>query len=65
MEEITPIYTSEPPAAKPKMAPWLIVLLIVLAACAALPLLAMCVIVVLALLGPSIGNVFSNIIINI
>jgi hypothetical protein len=64
MEE-TPIYVHEPPAPKRTMAPWLIVLLVVLAACAALPLLAMCIIVVLALLGPAIGNVFSNIIINI
>jgi hypothetical protein len=63
--EAAPVYTPEPPAAKPKMSPWLIVLLAVLAVCVALPLLAMCVIVVLALLSPAIGNIFSNIVINI
>lgn len=62
--DATPIYTPESSQPK-KMAPWLIVLLIVLAACAALPLIAICVIVALALLGPAIGNVFSNIIIGI
>jgi hypothetical protein len=62
MEGPTPIYESEPPAAKGKMAPWLIVLLIVLGACAALIVIPICVIFILALLGPAIGNIFSNII---
>ncbi|MBU0704121.1 MAG: pilus assembly protein [Chloroflexi bacterium] len=47
------------------MAPWLIVVLVLAGICVALPLLAVCVIVILALLGPSIGNVFSDIIIAI
>lgn len=47
------------------MAPWPIVLIVVLAACAPLVLIPVCVIAVLALLGPTIGNVFSNIIISI
>ncbi|MFQ6102404.1 MAG: hypothetical protein ACE5OS_14420 [Anaerolineae bacterium] len=65
MEEATPIYESELPTAKPKMAPWLIVVLVLLGICVALPLAAICVIFILALLGPSIGNVFSNIVLNI
>jgi hypothetical protein len=64
MEEFTPTYEYEPeaPAAKPKMAPWLIVVLILLGVCVALVFIPVCVIVVLALLGPVIGDVFSNIV---
>lgn len=62
--ETTPVYESRPPPRR-KMAPWPIVLIVVLAACAALVLIPVCVIAVLALLGPTIGNVFSNIIISI
>ena len=65
MEGPTPIYESEPPAAKGKMAPWLIVLLIVLCICIALIVVPICVIIVLALLGPAVGNIFSNIVISI
>ncbi len=65
MEEPTPVYESEATEAKPKMAPWLIVVLVLAGICAALPLLAMCVIVILALLGPSIGNIFENIVLNL
>lgn len=65
MEEPTPVYEFEPPAAKPKMAPWLIVVLVLLGICVALPFIAICVIVILALLGPSIGNVFENIVLSI
>lgn len=62
--EASPAYASES-RTKQKMAPWLIVLLIVLAACIIVCLTALCVIIVLALFGPAIGNVFSNIIIGI
>jgi hypothetical protein len=65
MEEATPIYEPDLPADKGKMAPWLIVVLVLLGICVALPLIAICVIVILALLGPSIGNVFSNIVLSI
>ena len=63
MEEST--YEFGSPEARPKMAPWLIVVLILLGVCVALVLLPLCVIVILALLGPGIGNVFENIILNI
>lgn len=39
--------------------------IVVLVGCAALVLTSICVIVLLALLGPTVGNVFSNIIISI
>ena len=61
MEEFTPAYEPEPTESKGKMAPWLIVVLVLVGICVALPLIAVCVIVILALLGPSVGNVFSNI----
>jgi len=56
---------SESPAGKGKMAPWLIVLLVILALCCLLVVLPICVIVILALMGPAISNVFSDIIIGI
>lgn len=63
MEETPYTYDgSESPATQGKMAPWLIVLLIVLGVCCLLILLPICVITILALLGPSIGNVFSDIV---
>lgn len=66
MEETPYTYDeSKAPAAKGKMAPWLIVLLIVLGLCCLLIVLPICVITILGLLGPSIGNVFSDIIIAI
>jgi hypothetical protein len=65
MPDTDPIYEPESPASSKKMAPWLIVLLVLVGICVALPLISMCIIVILALLGPSIGNVFSNIILNI
>jgi len=67
MEEAAPVYEYdlEPPETKPKMSPWLIVLLVVLAACCVLVLAPICIIAILTLLGPSIGNVFSNIVMGI
>jgi len=63
MEETPYTYDeSESPAASGKMAPWLIVLLIVLGLCCLLVVLPICVITILALLGPSVGNVFSDIV---
>ncbi len=52
---------SEAPAGKGKMAPWLIVLLVILALCCLLVVLPICVIAILTLLGPIIGEVFSDI----
>jgi len=66
MEETPYTYgESETPATTGKMAPWLIVLLIVLGLCCVLVVLPICVIAILSLLGPSIGNVFSDIILGI
>lgn len=62
--EATPVYEPEPPARR-KMAPWLVILLIVLGGCVALILISVCVIAALALLGLQIGNTFENIILNI
>jgi hypothetical protein len=45
-----------------KMGPWLIVLLVVVVGCLVLVLVPLCTIVILALLGPAIGNIFSDII---
>lgn len=59
------VYESETPATKTKMTPWLIVLLIVLALCCLLVLVPICVISILTFMGPSIGNVFSDIVIGI
>ena len=50
------------PTVKRSFPIWLIVLLVILAACILIPI---CIIVILALLGPSIGNVFSEIIQNL
>ena len=62
MEETPYTYDeSEIPAAQGKMAPWLIVLLVILALCCLLVVLPICVIAILALLGPIIGEVFSDI----
>lgn len=65
MEETPYTYEPEMPAAKGKMAPWLVVLLVVLALCCLLVVLSICVITILALLGPAVGNVFSDIILGI
>ncbi len=58
-------YEYEAPAAKGKMAPWLVVVLIVLGLCCLLVLVPFCVIVILTLLGPAVGDVFSDIILGI
>lgn len=65
MEETPYTYGESEAPAKGKMAPWLIVLLIVLGLCCVLVVLPICVITILSLLGPSIGNVFSDIILGI
>ena len=54
-------YESEPPA-KNKVIPWLIVLLVLVGLCC---LTCLCVFFGLTLLGPSVGNVFSTIIVDI
>ena len=48
--------------AKSKMPVWLIILIIFLVVFCVLPV---CVIVILALLGPAIGNIFSNVILSV
>ncbi|HEY71991.1 MAG: hypothetical protein DRJ03_14410 [Chloroflexi bacterium] len=66
MEETPYIYDeSDAPASKGKMAPWMIVLLVVLALCCLLVVLPFCVIAILSLLGPAVGDVFSDIILSI
>jgi hypothetical protein len=52
-----------PPQSQPKagLPIWAIVLIVVVAAPLCLILAAVCVIAILTLLGPSIGNVFSNV----
>jgi len=65
MEDPTPVYESEATKAKPKMAPWLIVLLILLGVCVVLVLAPICVIAILTLLGPSIGDIFENIVLSL
>jgi hypothetical protein len=60
MEEV-PSYEPEAPAANGKMAPWLIVVLVILGLCCLLVVASVCVIGVLTLLGPAVGNVFSDI----
>ena len=65
--EATPHTYDEPEATagKGNMAPWLIVLLVILALCCLLVVLPICIIAILALMGPAISNVFSDIIIGI
>jgi uncharacterized membrane protein len=58
MENLEPVS----PPAKSKLPAVVIVILVLLAACIVIPI---CVIVILALLGPAIGNVFSNIVLNV
>ena len=50
------------PAAQSKLPIIIIVILVVLALCILIPI---CIIVILAMFGPSVGNVFSNIIQNL
>jgi len=50
------------PPAKSKLPIVVIVILVLLAACIVIPI---CVIVLLALMGPAVGNVFSNITLSI
>jgi hypothetical protein len=50
------------PQPKSKLPVWAIVLIVVVALCILIPV---CVIAILALLGPSIGNVFSNVLQNL
>jgi hypothetical protein len=44
---------------------WAIILIVIGAVLAAFCLIVVCVIIVLALLGPAVGNTFSNIILEI
>jgi len=63
MEEATPIYEADLSEAEPKqMAPWLIVLLIVLGVCVVCVLVPVCVITILTLLGPAVGDIFNDIV---
>ena len=55
----TPLPSTPPTSKLPK------VIIVVLALVTACVILSVCVIVVLALLGPSVGNVFSDIITNL
>ena len=50
------------PPAKSKLPVVIIVILVLLAACIVIPV---CVIALLALMGPAVGNVFSNITLSI
>ena len=56
--------TNQPPAApsKGKIPAIVVILLILLVLCIVLPC---CIIILLSLLGPAVGNVFSNIILEI
>lgn len=69
MEKPVGIYEPEAPQGRGRMPMWLIVLLVAIVTCAvvtlALTILPVLIIFVLALLGPAIGNVFSNIVLNI
>ena len=53
------------PAGSTGLPTWAKILLIIVALPVVCILVAICVIVILALLGPAIGNIFSNIIYNI
>ena len=64
MQEV-PSYEPEAPTANGKMAPWLIVLLVIVSLPCLLVVASVCVIAVLAMLGPAVGNVFSEIILGI
>lgn len=68
MEDANPVYHGESERSEmkaKKMSPWLIVLLVVVVGCVALVLVPICIIAILALSGPAIGNVFSNIVVGI
>lgn len=60
--EMPPAAPGQPPAARSGLPVWAIVLIVVVALLCLIPI---CIIVILTLLGPAIGTVFSNIIENL
>jgi hypothetical protein len=68
MEDANPGHSGESQACETeprKMGLWLIVLLVVVVGCLVVVLVSLCTIVFLALLGPAIGNVFSDVVVAI
>jgi hypothetical protein len=56
-----PVSGQQPAQQKSGCSPILVVILILVGICLAMTLVAVIVIVILAIMGPAIGNIFSNI----